>query len=459
MRIKSILLFIVLIFCIGEMNAQKEECNAKLSIFHENIKAKKFQEAYEPWLYVNTNCPELNMAIYVDGEKILKNKIDNSESNEKVGHIEDLIELWKQRKKYFPSRTSIGEYEAKICQLQFDHKDVLEKNNEELFNCFNDAFINDSKTFRHPKSLYSYFSLMVELYDKDEKTDAELFNNYDDINEKIQEEIQNYSKKLNALIEKLDRDEVLTKKEKNIKLASESYLNNYALIQENIDAKLDKRAVCDNLIPLYTKEFETNKSDAVWLKRSVNRMYHKDCTDDPLYEKIVKQYDKVSPSADTKVYVATVLIKNGKTQEAFKYLEEAYGLETDSFKKSNLAFRIGVILKKQKQYSKARKYFRDALKLNASNGKPHLLIAAMYDDSAKNCGKDNFHKRAVYWLAAKEAKKASRVDPTLKKIVKQYVASYEAKAPSKQDIFIRDVAGKTIKIECWINTSIVVPKL
>ena len=31
---------------------------------------------------------------------------------------------------------------------------------------------------------------------------------------------------------------------------------------------------------------------------------------------------------------------------------------------------------------------------------------------------DNFNKRAVYWLAAeKEARKAARVDPTLKKAV------------------------------------------
>ena len=50
------------------------------------------------------------------------------------------------------------------------------------------------------------------------------------------------------------------------------------------------------------KEYQ---NDAVWLKRAVSRMYYKECTDDPLYEKLVKSYDEaVPPSADTKVFVA-----------------------------------------------------------------------------------------------------------------------------------------------------------
>ncbi|GAA4241837.1 tetratricopeptide repeat protein [Winogradskyella damuponensis] len=454
---KSILFCIIFICSLGTINAQKEVCNTKLSIFHENVKAKKYDAAYEPWLYVRTECPNLNIAIYIDGEKILKYKIENSVDDLKLEFLQDLINLWKERQHYFANRTSKGEYDAKICQLQYDYKDNFKKSNDELYDCFNNAFIADSKTFTHPKSLYTYFSVMVDLYDAAKKTDAELFNTYDDVSEKIQVEIQNYSEKLNELVLKMESGEALSSKEKNRKKVYESYLKNYALIQGNIDAILSKKANCDNLIPLYTKAFEINKNDAVWLKRAVSRMYHKECTEAALYEKLVKQYDEVSPSADTKVYVATILIKKNKTAEAFKFLEEAYELETDTFKKSKLALRIGVILKKQKQYSKARGYFNKALKLNPANGNPHVLIAEMYGESAKHCGKDNFYQRAVYWLAAKEAKKGSRVDPTLQKLVNQYVANYEAKAPTKEDIFLRDMSGKTIEIGCWINSSIVVP--
>ena len=452
------LIYTILFIGVGMMNAQTElECKAKLSIFHEAVKAKKYDTAYQPWQYVRANCPDLSLATFADGEKILKYKIDTAVSDEKNGFIESLLALWKDRRQYFAGNTPKGEYGAKACQLQYDYIDELGKTNANLYDCFNETFNADKASFTHPKSLYTYFSLMVELFDEGEKSAAELFNTYDDVSEKIDVEVQNYSEKLNVLISKLENGKTLTRKESNKKIAYESYLKNYALIQNNIDAIADKKANCDNLIPLYSKDFKIHQNDSIWLKRAVNRMYHKQCTDDTLYEKLVKQYDNVAPSADTKIFVATVLIKNGKDEEAYKYLEEGYKLETRPYKKSNLAFRIGVILKKKGQYSKARTYFLNALKLNPSNGKPHLAIADMYHDSAKNCGKDNFHQRAVFWLAAKEAGKASSIDPTLSKIANQWIANYVAKAPPKEKGFLKGLVGETIKIECWINRSIVVP--
>ncbi|WP_282041765.1 tetratricopeptide repeat protein [Winogradskyella flava] len=126
-----------------------------------------------------------------------------------------------------------------------------------------------------------------------------------------------------------------------------------------------------------------------------------------------------------------------------------------------MAIKIGMIYKNKGRYGKARSYLLDAIKLNPSNGKPHLLIADMYAESAKNknCGKDNFYQRAVYWLAAKEALKASRVDPTLQKLANQYAVSHESKAPIKEEIFLSGLAGKTITVGCWINRSVVVPEL
>ena len=100
-----------------------------------------------------------------------------------------------------------------------------------------------------------------------------------------------------------------------------------------------------------------------------------------------------------------------------------------------------------------------ALRANPSMGRAHLAIAAMYAKSANNCGTDNFSKRAVYWLAAKEAAKAGRIDPTMKKSAAKSIANYNAKAPTKSEIFSSGRAGQVIKIECWIQRSVTVPSL
>ncbi len=459
MKTKFTSLFTLLCICLNSTFAQsiEEECKTKLSLFHGHVLTKNYDAAYEPWMYVRDNCPKLNIAIYKEGKGILEAKIEQTSGPDRVSFINDLLKLWKQSAQYFPSKTKQGQYAAMACQLKYDHRSELGISNSELYNCFDNAFETDKASFKNPKSLYTYFSLMVDLYDNGVKSPQDLFNKYDDITEKIEVEVKNYSEKLNTLIIKKDNGQDLTKKEKRYKKYYEDYLKFYDQISGSMLGLINQRLNCENLIPLYESNFQAHKSDSVWLKRAVSKMYHKACTNVSLYENLVKAYDETAPSADTKYFVATVLFQNGKDTEAESYLKQAFDLESDSYRKGILAYKIGLTLKNKGKYSQARTYFHKALKLNPSSGKPHLSIASMYNDSAKNCGSSNFNKRAVYWLAAKQARKASRVDPTLKKMAAQSAANYNAKAPTKKEIFIEGMAGKTLKIGCWIQSSIKVP--
>ncbi|MFD1163671.1 tetratricopeptide repeat protein [Hwangdonia seohaensis] len=438
---------------------QNEEDMATLSIMTEYAKAKNYEAAYKPFMELRQRNPKFNRAIYVYGEKILDDKIEKSTGADKVAYVNDLVKLWEERGTYFASKTPKGEYAAKACQLMYDNKDILNKTDAELYECFDAAYKLDKATFTNPKSLYTYFSLMVELFDAGKKPAQDLFNKYDDVVEKIEGEIENYSEKLNKLVEKEDAGTPLTSKEGRYKKSYSSYLRAYDKISESVDSKLGKRANCENLIPLYQRDFETFKNDAVWLRRAVSRMFNKECTDDPLYIKLVKAYDETAPSADTKYFVAGLLLKENKETEAISYFKQSFDLEKDDYKKGKLAYRIGTILKSKGRYGQARGYFRDALKLNPSNGRPHLSIAAMYAASANSCGDTTFNKRAVYWLAADEARKAGRVDPTLKSAAAQSATSYSAKAPSKSDIFSAANSGEVIKIGCWIGASVTVPSV
>ena len=65
----------------------------------------------------------------------------------------------------------------------------------------------------------------------------------------------------------------------------------------------------------------------------------------------------------------------------------------------------------------------------------------------------------MYWLAAEEAKKAIRVNPSLKKAANQAIKNYTAKAPETALIFSSGREGEIIQIKCWINRSVKVPNL
>ncbi|MFI0430803.1 tetratricopeptide repeat protein [Mariniflexile sp. HMF6888] len=438
---------------------QDEECMTKLSIFHEYVKAKNYDAAYEPWMTVRNKCPKFNNAIYVDGEKILTDKIDNATGADKATYLNDLIKLWEERGEHFSSKTPKGEYGAKACQLMYDNREVLNKTNEELYACFDAVYQADKATFTHPQSLYTYFSLMVDLFDAGKKPAEDLFNKYDDIVEKVEDEVKNYSESLNVLIEKEEAGTELTSKEGQYKAYYESYLEAYDQISAGVDEKMGTRANCEILIPLYQKGFEENKTDAEWLQSAMNMMYQKECTDDPLFVKIVEQKNSIAPDANTAFYVGILKDKQGKSNEAISFYKQAIDLETDNFKKSNLNNKIALKLKAKGSYSQARTFFREALRLNPSNGRPYLFIAAMYAASANDCGDTNFNKRAVYWLAAEEAQKAARVDSKLSGSAAQSAASYMAKAPSKAEIFSAGNSGEVIKIGCWIGASVTVPKM
>ncbi|WP_158845475.1 hypothetical protein [Algibacter sp. L1A34] len=438
---------------------QDEECMSKLSIFHEYVKSKNFDAAYEPWMAVRNKCPKFNNAIYIDGEKILEDKIEKNEGAAKLPFINDLLKLWEERAEHFASKTPTGKYGAMACQLKYDNKQLLNLSDEELYNCFDAIYKADKDNFTNPQSLYTYFSLMVDLYDAKQKTAAELFNKYDDVVEKIEDEVKNTSENLNTLIAKEDAGTELTTKEGKYKRYYGQILGAFDQVSSGVDQKLGERANCENLIPLYQKDFEENKNNALWLQRAAGKMSEKDCTDDPLFFKLVNAYHEISPSANSAYYLGILKDKEGKNNEAIAFYKQAIDLETDNFKKAKLNNKIGIKLKARGSYGQARGYFRQSLALNPSNGRPHLSIAAMYAASANSCGDTNFNKRAVYWLAADEARKAARVDPTLRKAAAASVANYTAKAPHKAEIFSCSCSGQSIKIGCWIGASVTVPNI
>lgn len=438
---------------------QDEECMNNLTIFTDYYKSKRYDEAYEPWMKVRNKCPKFNRAIYAYGEKILMHKIDNSTGSERVAYIKDLEELWDKALEYFPSNYTLGEILSDDVILEYDNRKELGVTDKHIYDLADRAYKQDLEHFTNPKALYIYFSAIVDLYDAKQVPIQNVFDKYDDVSEKIESEIQNYTENLNKLVQKEETGQTLTSKESQYKGQYESYLEAYDKISGSIDSKLGILANCENLIPLYKKDFQEFKSDGVWLKRAVSRMYSKECTDDPLYVELVKAYDAVAPSADTKYFVATVLLKQEKDKEAESYMKQAFDLETDSYKKGKLAERIASSLKSKGQYAQARTYYRESLRLNPSNGRPYLAIAAMYAASANSCGDDAFNKRAVFWLAAEEAAKAGRVDGNLKSAASQSIANYQAKSPTRAEIFSKGNQGQTIRIGCWIGASVTVPNL
>jgi len=267
------------------------------------------------------------------------------------------------------------------------------------------------------------------------------------------------SKKLDIILKKEEAGTALSSRETRNKRVYNINSNAIGTFLSNLDAIIAKEATCENLIPLYQRNFEANKSDVVWLKRAASRMDSKECSDDPLFVTLVEALHALDPSADSAYYLGLLNDKRGNSTDALKYYEESITLETDNYKKAKILLKIANKFKAAGRKSSARSYARKALNFQPSLGRAYLLIANLYADSANDCGDTQFNKRAVYWLAANEALKAGNVNSSLKKIAKQTADSYNGRAPSKTDIFTEGNEGTTITFSCWINSSFKVPSL
>ncbi len=439
---------------LSNAQAQNPECNTNLSIYSEHVKVKNYDAAYTPWKMVYDNCPSLNWANFLYGERILKDRIEKSTGSEKETNIKELLALYDNGLKHFPTKTSKAEAAIDKVLLRYDNKMITDK---EIYENLDNAFKEDKDNFTNPKALYLYFSSLVDLNNAGSKDLEEVFTVYDNVSEKIDEENNKLTDVVGQLLPKEDAG-TLTSKEKSQLSSANNYSENYGKISESIDSKLGALANCENLIPLYQKSFESKKSDITWVKRAVGRMFGKECTDDPMFKKLFEAQLAMEPSADAYVYGGTLKIKSGDTNGAIADFNKAVDLETDGKRKSNLLYKIATIYRNGSK-STARNYAQKAIDANASNGKAYLLIANLYAGSANECGNTTFEKRAIYWKAAEMARKASRVDPALSSRASQTAASYDAKAPAKSDIFESGMAGKTITFSCWVGGSVTVPSL
>lgn len=446
----------MLVMVSAGMQAQMsgEECTTVGSVFYESAKVGNYDAAYEPFQQLRKDCPKWSLALYQLGEKLLKDRIEKSAGN--AADVQDLMKLYEDRMLHYPSKTKKGDVLGDMAQLMYDNKMGTK---QAQFDAYAKAQSTDPDNFKSPKQLYTYFSLAVELTDAGQMPMQDLFNLFDVIITKIEDKEDDMAKIMSPLLEKEENGTALTSAEAKKLKAAETNNGSYGKIKGSINTLLGQRADCSNLVPMYNKDFDMKKTDINWIRLAAGRLSAKDCTDDPLFFKLVQELHKLDPSAKSAFYLGRLAEKDGNNAQALDYYNQSAQLETNPSDQAKVYYRIAESFRQKGNYGQARTYFRKALSAKPSMGICHLKIANMYAQSANNCGTDVFSKRAVYWLAAAEASKAARVDGSIAGTANATADSYQQRAPSKTDIFQASMSGKSVPLGCWIGGSVRVPNL
>lgn len=448
-----LLLSILLLSSAGKAFAQApDDCAIQLSYFSEPAKVQNYEAALPFYDKLIKECPKYNLAIYQYAVKMFEYFIDEKGDTSKVN---DLIQAWQLRLENFPEKTSEGEVLMTIAQLKFDHNIGTKA---EQFKSFDDAFKKDPENFTSGKSLYTYFSLAVDLFNEGKKDLQDIFQLYDVVIAKIDVEKNNLAEKLTPLMNKEENGNGMTEREQRAKQVYENNLEVYGTVESSVNGKLGQLADCENLIPFYEKDYENKKNDIDWIKAASNRLDAKEC-DTKLSSKLAVRLHELEPSSTSAYLLGKQAESQGKASKALEYFNQAADLEKDNSKKARIFFSIAENYRKKGSFGTARNYYNKMLEVRPSAGIAYYRIGTMYADSANNCGTTVFEKRAMNWLAADMMDKAARVDGTVAANARAAAAAYRARAPQKSDIFSEGMAGKTITFNCWVGGSVRVPNL
>lgn len=418
-------------------NDAKRECLIKYNLFKGDFKSKKYDEAYTNWIYLMDNCKDLSINIYKYGSTLAQDVRKDPALAKRV---------YEQRLQYYPNESP--------AKVHSDYAEFLSENkaasDDEIFALLEKAYAISPEDMG-VRNIYKYFQGVTDRF-KDTNP-QKVFDTYDDVVESISSKLDGYTQKINDLTK--DSTKVLDNKDKRRLRAYQ--INSKALgqVEGGLDNMISEIATCERLAPLYKRDFEANKTNSIWLRRAVSRMFNKGCQDEPLYETLAKAYAEATPSPDSYSFYAGILEKNGDATGAAKMREKAFDLETDPLKKAKYKLKFAQAAKARGQLSRARSLAREALQFNPNFGKAYLLIASAYQASVNTCGTSEFEKRMVYAAALRQAQKAYDVDPSMASTAIKYINSYKANLPSKKVIFTEGVnEGDIYTIKCWIGETV-----
>jgi hypothetical protein len=427
------IIFILGVMIITNSNAQIFDCPTKMTEYQELFKAKKIAESYDTWTTVSKNCPKENEAVYTDGIEIIQYKIDNAASaEEKEKLVREVLKLYDQYNKYFPLTTQ--DFEVNKAMTLVNNKIDAK---EEIFNLLDRGFTKASNKVTDANAIFTYFSMYCEKFNNIDKsiTSNSVLEKYTLVNSLLNQLLAAKPDSNNSEQAKQNRD--------------------YKSAQTAINKLIKDLATCENLDAFYTKNYTENQENGDWITSALLSLSSK-CSAKPIFNTLAEKLYAMKVTSQSSNFMALANLQQRKFPEAIKFYNESAELQTNPIEKAKIYYTLATGLLAN-DLPNSKEYLKKALSSDPKMGKAYLFLAQLYSNSANDCGKTDFEKKAVYYLAIQTAQKAGVAEPRLKPTADKVVKDYEAKSLTSDEISKAKMNGKFVTIGCWINETITFP--
>ena len=403
-----------------------EECMVNLSLFHESVKNKQYDEAYGFWLPVYQSRPDLNKAIYTDGTEILGHRYQQAtDENVRKALRDSIMQLHDDRIKYFDEARYPDAYVLGVKAM-----DYLTYFQEDELALPAYGWMKESVTALGAKAQITVLRKFVELSYNIYKSNTEQYGD---------QFLADYQLASAAL------EQIVAAGGKNAEHATsqKAYVDRLYAASGAAD--------CGQMDQMYASVVAESANDIEKLG-SIMKLYRRlGCTESDVYFTAAEHAHKLQPTSESAAGCAQMCIKKGDLNGALEYYKQALSMVTNDEDKADYLYRVANVYVLLKNYQQGAAYAQQSLDVNPEDGRCYLLMGICY--ASAKIYDDPILARSVFWVACDMFRKAKTVDSSCATDANKLIATYSQYFPSKEDVFFHKELndGQPFRVGGWIG--------
>ena len=403
-----------------------EECMVNLSLFHESVKNKQYDEAYGFWLPVYQSRPDLNKAIYTDGTEILGHRYQQAiDENVRKALRDSIMQLHDDRIKYFDEARYPDAYVLGVKAM-----DYLTYFQEDELALPAYGWMKESVTALGAKAQITVLRKFVELSYNIYKSNTEQYGD---------QFLADYQLASAAL------EQIVAAGGKNAEHATsqKAYVDRLYAASGAAD--------CGQMDQMYATVVAESANDIEKLG-SIMKLYRRlGCTESDVYFVAAEHAHKLQPTSESAAGCAQMCIKKGDLNGALEYYKQALSMVTNDEDKADYLYRVANVYVLLKNYQQGAAYAQQSLDVNPEDGRCYLLMGICY--ASAKIYDDPILARSVFWVACDMFRKAKTVDSSCATDANKLIATYSQYFPSKEDVFFHKELndGQPFRVGGWIG--------
>lgn len=410
-------------------------------------------EAYEPWKALYDAVPNFNLALYLNGEKILVAKCDQAQ---KGGNATDQERFAKELQKLCDDRIANGfatktvPAEAiKLKKIDYYKKYDLEATDKGVYDRYTEV-LTEFRGGAQPYYISQWCTNSLKLAKGGQHDKNQYIEDYMKSTEYLDEALDRYvlrytddtTKLVAARVAGQDTAKIFRAANVTKGLMKGARDNKLALTSMFAQSGY---ADVNTLVEIFAPQVEEKKTDLAFLT-NVSKLLVRSAEgrETDLYTHVADYSYQIKPSMEAAKGLAKAALKAKDYDRAIQYYEEALGHAIQPDDKTEILMYEAAIYQQEGQKAKAREVLRKSLSIDPEQDTPHVMIANMYASSANSCGEEKPALKSLVFVAAyneMQAAIAHASSDEKRAAYQRTCGSYKAAFPAKGDLFMQ--AGKT----------------